>query len=151
MKKRRRTVLKNNPSALVQYLTIPCACIGSVQVCLLNVELVSDMYTVQSRLQTIKVADNYLVGPVFQCFSAVLYGFHVNLNTMFQCSLGSFFIKKKQPTKKPQTGCTSCSPLSYRQNVHTWAYPSNKGSMILTQQLILLISFLPFFFLAVYL
>jgi len=44
------TVLKNKPSALVEDLTIPCSRIGRVQARLLSAELVSDKYTVQSRL-----------------------------------------------------------------------------------------------------
>lgn len=86
----------------MQYLTTPCARIGRVQVSLLNAELVSDTYAIQSTLQAVKVADNYLEGQVFQCFSAVFYGFHVNLDTVFQCNLGSFFILKTQPKNPKQ-------------------------------------------------
>lgn len=117
---KRRTVLKNKLSTLVQYLTIACACIGRVQVSLLKaIGLVSDTYALQSRLQTAKVADNYLVRPVFHVFQLC---FMVSMWIWTQCFsaiLDHFFIKKKQPTKKPQTACTSSSPLSYRQDVHT--------------------------------
>lgn len=41
---------KKQTSALVQDLTVLCSCIGRVQASLLDAELVSDKYTIQSRL-----------------------------------------------------------------------------------------------------